>query len=136
MSYMLDTNICIYAIKNRPPEVLPRLKANMERGLCVSAITLGELRHGVEKSASPAKNGLSLLRFLSILEVLPFDAAAAVEYGKIQAFLQRQGTPIGSFDTLIAAHAKSEGMTLVTNNVREFERVPGLRIENWAEPST
>ncbi|MBQ6986928.1 MAG: type II toxin-antitoxin system VapC family toxin [Oscillibacter sp.] len=131
MSYMLDTNICIYAIKKRPPEVLRRLKDNMEHGLFVSAITLGELRHGVENSASPAKNGRALLQFLTILEVLPFDAAAAMEYGKVRAFLQKQGTPIGPLDTLIAAHAKAEGMTLVTNNVREFERVPGLQIENW-----
>ena len=132
MSYMLDTNICIYAIKSRPASVLRRLRANMERGLSISAITLGELRHGVEKSACPAKNERALLQFLSILEVLPFDAAAASEYGRIRAFLQKQGIPIGPLDTLIAAHAKSEAMTLVTNNVREFMRVPDLNIENWA----
>ena len=132
MSYMLDTNICIYAIKNRPVSVLRRLRANMERGLCVSTITLGELRYGVEKSAYPAKNERALLQFLSILEVLPFDDAAASEYGRIRAFLQKQGAPIGPLDTLIAAHAKSENRTLVTNNVREFMRVPGLKIENWA----
>ena len=132
MSYMLDTNICIYAIKSRPASVLRRLRANMERGLFISAITLGELRHGVEKSACPAKNERALLQFLSILEVLPFDAAAASEYGRIRAFLQKQGIPIGPLDTLIAAHAKSEAMTLVTNNVREFMRVPDLKIEHWA----
>ena len=132
MSYMLDTNICVYAIKNRPASVLRRLRANMERGLCISAITLGELRHGVENSASPAKNGQALLQFLSILEVLPFGDDAASEYGRIRAFLQKRGIPIGPLDTLIAAHAKSEDMTLVTNNVREFMRVPDLNIENWA----
>lgn len=135
MSYMLDTNICIYAIKNRPPEVLRCLKANMEQGLFISSITLAELRHGVEQSASPAKNERALLQFLSILEVLPFDDAAALEYGKIRAFLQKRGTPIGSFDTLIAAHARAEDMTLVTNNVREFARVPNLRVENWVMES-
>ncbi|MBR0282555.1 MAG: type II toxin-antitoxin system VapC family toxin [Oscillibacter sp.] len=133
MSYMLDTNICIYAIKNRPPQVLRRIRENLERGLCISAITLAELRHGVEKSAYPEKNASALLQFLSILDVAPFEEAAAVEYGKIRAFLQSQGTPIGPLDTLIAAHAKAENMTLVTNNVREFARVPDLRLENWAE---
>lgn len=132
MSYMLDTNICIYAIKRRPANVLRRVRENIAQGLCVSAITLGELRHGVEKSACPAKNERALLQFLSILEILPFDAAAASEYGRICAFLQKRGTPIGPFDTLIAAHAKSTGMTLVTNNVREFMRVPDLSVENWA----
>ena len=89
------------------------------------------MRHGVEQSASPAKNERALLQFLSILEVLPFDATAALEYGKIRAFLQNRGTPIGPLDTLIAAHARAEGMTLVTNNVREFARTPDLQIENW-----
>ena len=133
MTYMLDTNICIYAIKNRPEIVLQRLKENMQNGLCISAITLAEMQHGVEKSAQPEKNAAALMRFVSILQVLPFDDGAAVEYGKVCAHLQRRGTPIGPMDTLIAAHAKAEGLTIVTNNVREFERVPGLKIENWAE---
>ena len=127
MTYMLDTNICIYAIKNKPEQVLERLEANLSKGLCISAITLAELEHGVEKNAA------ALLQFLSILDVLPFDDLAAVEYGKICAHLQRLGKPIGTMDMLIAGHAKAEGLTLVTNNVREFERVPELRIENWAE---
>ena len=133
MTYMLDTNICIYAIKNRPEIVLQRLKENMQNGLCISAITLAEMQHGVEKSAQPEKNAAALMRFVSILQVLPFDDGAAVEYGKVCAHLQRRGTPIGPMDTLLAAHAKAEGLTIVTNNVREFERVPGLKIENWAE---
>ena len=133
MTYMLDTNICIYAIKNRPEIVLQRLKENRQNGLCISAITLAEMQHGVEKSAQPEKNAAALMRFVSILQVLPFDDGAAVEYGKVCAHLQRRGTPIGPMDTLIAAHAKAEGLTIVTNNVREFERVPGLKIENWAE---
>ena len=131
MNYMLDTNICIYAIKNKPAEVLQRLKSNLEKGLCISAITLAELEHGVKKSAYPEKNELALMQFLSILTVLSFDDMAAVEYGKICAYLQKQGTPIGTTDMLIAAHAKAEHMILVTNNTREFERVPGLEMENW-----
>ena len=131
MSYMLDTNICIYAIRNRPEHVLARLKDNLHNELCISAITLAELEHGVEKSAFPERNAAALIRFLSILSVLPFDDLAAVEYGKICASLQRQGTPIGTMDMLIAAHAKAEGLVLVTNNVREFERVPDLAVENW-----
>ena len=128
MNYMLDTNICIYAIKNKPAEVLQRLKSNLEKGLCISAITLAELEHGVKKSAYPEKNELALMQFLSILTVLSFDDMAAVEYGKICAYLQKQGTPIGTMDMLIAAHAKAEHMILVTNNTREFERVPGLEV--------
>lgn len=133
MTYMLDTNICIYAIKNKPEQVLRQLKANLQYGLCISAITLAELEHGVEKSTSPEKNTVALMQFLAILDVLPFDDAAASEYGKICAYLQKQGTPIGTMDMLIAGHAKAEGLILVTNNVREFERVPDLEIENWAE---
>ena len=131
MKYMLDTNICIYAIKNKPESVLKRLKNNLDSGLCISAITLAELEHGVEKSANPEKNALALFQFLAILKVLPFDDLAAVEYGKICAFLQKKGMPIGTMDMLIAAHARTENFVLVTNNVREFERVPGLQIENW-----
>lgn len=132
MTYMLDTNICIYAIKNKPPQVLRCLRENMGKGLCISAITLAELEHGVEKSAAPERNAAALMQFLAILNVLPFDNLAAVEYGKICAFLQRKGTPIGTMDMLIAGHARAEGLILVTNNVREFERVPELVIENWA----
>ena len=133
MMYMLDTNICIYAIKNKPEQVLNRLKENLHSGICISAITLAELKHGVEKSNYPDKNNMALLRFLSIMKVLPFTDIAANEYGKICAFLQKRGTIIGTMDMLIAAHAKSNNMILVTNNVREFERIPDLQIENWVE---
>lgn len=133
MKYMLDTNICIYAIKNKPEKVFYMLKEKMEDGICISAITLAELAHGVEKSAARKKNASALLRFLSILSVLPFDDLAAAEYGVICADLQRKGTPIGTMDMLIAAHAKTEGLILVTNNTREFKRVHGLKLENWAE---
>ena len=131
MKYMLDTNICIYAIKNKPEKVLKTLKEKMNDGICISAITLAELAHGVEKSAARDKNRAAFLRFLSILTVLPFDDLAAAEYGAVCADLQRKGTPIGTMDMLIAAHAKTEGLILVTNNTREFERVEGLTLENW-----
>lgn len=133
MTYMLDTNICIYAMKNKPERVLQRLKAEINEGVCISSITLAELEYGMKRSSNPAKNEQALLRFLVPLSVLPFGAAAASEYGEIRAHLQSQGTPIGPLDMLIAGHAKAEGMTLVTNNVREFERVQGLEIENWVE---
>lgn len=133
MKYMLDTNICIYAIKHKPERVLQTLKEKSDEGLCISSITLAELAHGVEKSASRDKNAAALLKFLTVLTVLPFDDLAAAEYGKICAYLQRQGTPIGTMDMLIAAHAKTENLILVTNNTREFVRVPDLQLENWAD---
>ena len=129
--YMLDTNICIYAIKNKPEQVLAHIKETMQNGLCISSITLAELEHGVAKSSYPEKNRAALTRFLSILEILPFDAIAAREYGRICAYLQKQGKPIGTMDMLIAGHARSKNCILVTNNIREFERVDGLTIENW-----
>lgn len=131
MKYMLDTNICVYLIKKKPESVLKNLHSNMDYGIAISAITLAELIHGVEASAYPEKNALALNQFLSIVDILPFDDEAAVEYGKICATLRRQGTPIGAMDMLIAAHAKAKGLVIVTNNVREFERVEGLVLENW-----
>ena len=133
MIYLLDTNICIYVMKNKPEKVLRRFQEELNSGLCISSITLSELEYGMKHSSNPAKNEQALLRFLAPLSVLPFGAVAASEYGAIRAFLQSRGTPIGPLDMLIAAHAKSEGLTVVTNNVREFERVPGLDVENWAE---
>jgi tRNA(fMet)-specific endonuclease VapC len=131
MKYMLHTNICIYLIKKKPENVLTHLHANMGSGFAISTITLAELIHGVEASAYPEKNAVALNQFLSIVEILPFDDEVAAEYGKISAALRRQGTPIGIMDMLIAAHAKAKGLTVVTNNVREFERVDGLKLENW-----
>lgn len=132
---MLDTNICIYTIKQKPIEVLSRFKEELPDGLCISAITLAELKHGVEKSARPERNELALAQFLTALTVVPFDDLAAVEYGKICAELQKQGKPIGTMDMLIAASAVSLDMTLVTNNTREFIRVSGLSLENWTQQS-
>lgn len=133
MTYMLDTNICIYAMKKRPEQVLKRLKEALHSGVCISSITLAELEYGMKHSSNPAKNEEALLRFLVPFSILDFGPNAASEYGEIRARLQEQGTPIGPLDMLIAGHARSERLVLVTNNVREFERVPGLAIENWAE---
>ena len=133
MTYMLDTNICIYIMKNKPEKVLRRFKEELNNGIGISSITLAELEYGMKHSSNPAQNERALLRFLVPLSVLPFGAGAASEYGAIRTFLQNNGTPIGPLDMLIAAHAKAEGLVMVTNNVREFERVPGLEIENWAE---
>ena len=132
MTYTLDTNICIYAMKNKPEHVLQRLKEEINDGVCISSITLAELEFGMKHSSNPAKNEQALLRFLLPFTILPFDASAAFEYGEIRQYLQEKGTPIGPLDMLIAAHARSENMVLVTNNVREFERVPELEVENWA----
>lgn len=133
MTYMLDTNICIYVMNNRPEKVLKRFKDALDSGLCISSITLAELEYGMQHSSNPAKNEQALLRFLAPISILPFGPAAASEYGTIRAKLQAAGKPIGPLDMLIAAHAKSEEMVLVTNNVQEFARVEGLEIENWAE---
>ena len=131
--FMLDTNICIYAIKNKPPQVLQRIRENLNYGLCISTITFAELCHGVEKSSYPKKNYVALSMFLSPLQIVPFSEKASIEYGKICSFLQKQGTPIGTMDMLIAGHARSENLILVTNNVREFKRVPDLKLENWVD---
>jgi tRNA(fMet)-specific endonuclease VapC len=131
VKYLLDTNICVYLIKKKPENVLKKLHSALEYGVAISAITLAELLHGVEASAWPEKNLLALNQFISIVDILPFDDEAAVEYGKIYAALRQQGTSIGVMDTLIAAHAKAEGLIVVTNNTREFERVEGLELENW-----
>ena len=129
---MLDTNIVVYAKNARPEAVAARLSAYDPADLCVSAITLAELEYGVFNSSNPERNQLALTLFLANLEIVPFGDDAAVEYGKIRAQLKRDGTPIGANDLLIAAHAKSLGMTLVTNNTREFARVEGLLLEDWA----
>ena len=133
MTYMLDTNICIYAMKKKPEKVLQRVREELGGGLYISAITLAELEYGMKHSTNPAKNEQALLRFLLPFSVLPFGPDAASEYGAIRDYLQAQGTPIGPLDMLIAGHAKAEGAIFVTNNVREFQCVPGLEIENWAD---
>lgn len=132
MRYMLDTNICIYAQKG-VASVIKNISAKSHTDLSISVISLAELWHGIDRSTAYDKNVKRLEALLEIVEVVPFEISAAEHYGKITAYLQNQGTPIGTMDALIAAHARSLGYTAVTNNTREFERVPGLNIENWLE---
>ena len=131
MKYMLDTNICIHVIKHKPASVLARFQQYEPQDMCISSITLAELEYGVEKSSFPDKNKAALTLFLSGITVLPFDDAAAMEYGRIRADLEQKGTPIGPNDMLIAAHAKSLRLPIITNNTREFDRVDDLKVENW-----
>ena len=133
MRYMLDTNICIYAIKHKPEKVFQKLQEVEPEDVCVSLVTYAELVHGVEKSAAVEKNRLALFMLLANIEILDFDVDAADCYGKIRADLEKKGTPIGPLDMMIAGHAQSRGYTVVTNNVKEFSRVSNLKIENWAE---
>jgi len=131
MQYLLDTNICVDAIRGRNVHVIERLKALPQGGLGISAITLGELEHGVARSQRPEQNRTALYRFCTLIDVLPFDAAAAQHYGPIRSDLERIGEVIGPMDLLIAAHARALGATLITNNDREFRRVQGLVVEDW-----
>ena len=131
MTHMLDTNICIFAIKKRPPTVLSRLRSHRTDDICISSVTYAELCHGVEKSSCIDRNRLALTLFLSRIVILPFDESIALEYGKVRADLERNGTPIGPLDTQIAAHARALCLTLVTNNIRKFQRVEGLCLEDW-----
>lgn len=130
LKYLLDTNMVIYVIKRRPVEVLGLFNENAGR-MAISAITLAELIHGAEKSTRVAQNLAVVDDFASRLEVVPYTSRASQHYGAIRAVLERAGRPIGVNDLHIAAHARSEGLTLVTNNLAEFERVPGLLTENW-----
>jgi len=130
LRYMLDTNICIYVMKNYPLQLREKFNALAEQ-LCISSVTLGELHYGAEKSARVVENLKAIEHFVSRLEVLPFAAGAAVHYGQIRADLDRAGTPCGSHDMQIGGHARSEGLVVVTNNMREFVRMPGLLTENW-----
>jgi tRNA(fMet)-specific endonuclease VapC len=131
MRHMLDTNICVDLIRGRAPGVLAQLRHYALDEVSISSITLAELQYGVARSSNPAKHEILLAQFLAPLAVLPFDNQAAATYGQVRSILARAGTPIGPLDTLIAAHASSLDLTLVTSNEREFRRVVGLRIETW-----
>ena len=133
MRYMLDTNICIYAIKHKPEKVFQKLQEVDPSDVCISSVTYAELVHGVEKSAAVDKNRLALSMLLANIEILNFDVNAAESYGKIRAGLEKNGTPIGPLDMMIAGHAQSLDYIVVTNNVKKFKRVSNLKIENWAE---
>lgn len=127
---MVDTNICIYAINDSRAAVRRAIDRHDGR-LCVSAITAMELAYGTEKSAAPVRNRLRAQRFLGRCPILDFDLPAAADAGRLRAQLARDGTPIGPYDAMIAGHARSRGLILVTHNTREFARVPGLRLEDW-----
>lgn len=131
MRILLDTNICIYMIKNKPPEVRKHFKRFVPGDIAISTITVAELQYGVEKSAAREKNALALEAFLLPLEIASFDTESALAYGKIRAELERQGKPIGGMDMLIAAQAMAQSFTLITHNLKEFERISGLRCETW-----
>ena len=131
MNVLLDTNICIYLIRQRPPEVVRRFEDYSIGEIGVSSITVTELYFGVRKSRDATRNAQALEQFLLPLEIAEFGLETAITYADIRATLEREGTPIGPLDTLIAANALSLGATLVTNNVREFARVPDLELENW-----
>lgn len=135
MRFLLDTSICLYALKHRPPEVLERLRAVGKSSVSLSVITVLELRVGAEKSQAPAATHAKLDHFLAPMRILPFDLEAALAAARIRAHLEQQGRPIGDLNNLIAAQALSQGLILVTNNVREFERVPGLSVANWVHPA-
>lgn len=133
MKFLLDTNICIYLIKKKPPQVLQKFDMYVVGDIGISSITAAELWYGVQKSKYAIQNQRALEQFLIPLTIVEFDHQAAMTYGRIRAWLEEQGTPIGSLDTLIAAHALSLQVTLVTNNRREFSRVPNLKLENWTD---
>lgn len=132
MKYMLDTNICIYLIKQQPPKVLKHFKAHTVGDIGISSLTLAELRYGVSKSQHLEKNRQALDEFILPLEIADFDEQAAREYGAIRAELEKAGKPIGSMDMLIGAHAHALGVTLITNNTKEFKQIKNLKIVDWS----
>jgi tRNA(fMet)-specific endonuclease VapC len=131
MKYLLDTNICIYLIKKKPASVHTKFKEHAVGNIGISTVSLAELSYGVQKSRLRDQNQQALLQFLAPLVIAEFDTEAAFAYGQIRADLEAQGTPIGSLDTLIAGHALSLGVAIITNNEREFSKVSGLNVENW-----
>jgi len=134
LKFMLDTNICIFTIKNRPQSVREVFKQHYGQ-MCISTITLMEMIYGAEKSSNPEKNLADVEGFAARLEVLKYDQEAAAHTGQLRSELAKAGTPIGPYDHMIAGHARSQGLILVTNNRREFDRVPGLRVEDWVAPA-
>ncbi len=130
LRYLLDTNLCIRVLRDRPPAIRERFNSEAD-GLCISTIVLTELLHGAAKSARPEDNRREVERFCARLDVLPFDADAAAHAADIRAALERQGRTIGGYDLLIAGHARSRGLVIVTNNLGEFTRVDGLRCVDW-----
>ena len=130
LKFMLDTNIVIYTIKNRPA-VVRKAFLRHEGQMCISSVTWGELVCGAEKSSQPERNLADIEGLAARLELASFDASAATHFGQLRAELYDAGKPIGPYDMMIAGHARALGLVLITNNLNEFERVPGLRVENW-----
>jgi tRNA(fMet)-specific endonuclease VapC len=133
MKYLLDTNTCIFIINKRPKSVRQKMQSLLIGDIALSSITISELEYGVAKSSNLKKNQAALDKFMMPLEVIAYDESAARHYGAIRARLEKKGTPIGSMDLMIAAHALSLGLTVVTNNLREFKRVQGLKVEDWVK---
>ncbi len=131
LTHLLDTDICVFIIRRRPPGILSRFQQMNPGSVGISTVTVSELEFGVAKSLNPEKNQSALEQFLFSFTIVDYDSIAALHYGKIRAHLEKKGTPIGPLDTMIAAHARSLEITLVTNNLREFKRVPKLRVEDW-----
>ncbi|MBI5179406.1 MAG: type II toxin-antitoxin system VapC family toxin [Nitrospinae bacterium] len=136
MKFLLDTNICIFIIRKKPESVLKRLEEHAPGDIGISSVTLAELEYGVQKSLQVEQNGKALHTFLLPLEIAPFGREAAGEYGKIRAKLEAKGIPIGPLDLMIGAHALSLGRVVVSNNVREFSRIGGLRVQDWTKKSS
>jgi len=131
MKLMLDTNICIAIIKQKPKDILQKFSAYQVGDICISSVTLAELQYGVAKSQYQEKNQAALDEFILPLEVVDFDVPATLFYGPLRVILEKQGTPIGALDMMIAAHALSLNVSLVTNNTKEFSRVLGLKLLDW-----
>ncbi len=131
MMYMLDTSICIYLMKKKPESVVHKFKLLNPADVCISSVTLSELMYGVEKSQYPQKNKIALEAFVLPLEIVSYDANSAHHYGHIRACFEKKGAPIGSLDLMIEAHAQSLNAIFVTNNTKEFLRVPNLKVEDW-----
>ncbi|MCC7337529.1 MAG: type II toxin-antitoxin system VapC family toxin [Pirellulaceae bacterium] len=136
MKYLLDTNICVFVIRQKPLVVVEKFKQFVADELAISSVTLAELRYGADKSSDTGKNHAALDLFLAPLAIVDFDSQAAERYGVVRADLERRGLPIGPLDTMIAAHALRLVIPLVTNNTREFARVGGLLLEDWASKVT
>jgi tRNA(fMet)-specific endonuclease VapC len=133
MKYLLDTDTCIFIINQKPEGVRRKMQSIPIGDIAVSSVTVSELEYGVAKSAASQKNQAALNKFLMPLEIVAYDESAARHYGAMRAHLEEKGTPIGSMDMMIAAHALSLSLTVVTNNVREFKRVQGLKVEDWTQ---
>jgi len=129
--YLLDTNICIYAIKNKPSHVLDIIKERSKYGIYISSLTIAELEYGIENSNRVEENRIALLKFISIFNILCFDDMDAIPYGKLKAKMKKEGNMIGPIDMLLAAQALSKDLIFVTNNTKEFIRIDNIKLENW-----